>query len=157
MRNTTVTIVRVIILPLGSISENCPVPVLEIIISFIKTENCELCGSRSQHAKPTDKCQLSTILNRGSQRLQDPRCLLDEEGWIQNWFVLIIICFPSKLLLSPSESSQSSSSDGSVAGDWNPSSESSSFSSGGGAFGKGDAFEDGLTRGGGCTGGAALG
>jgi len=59
MRNTTFTIVRVIILPSGSIPENCPVSVLEIIISFIKTENCNIVWSEGA-AKPTDKCQLLT-------------------------------------------------------------------------------------------------
>lgn len=77
MRNTTFTIVRVIILPSGSISENCPVPVLEIIISFIKTENCNIVWSEGA-AKPTDKCQLlipeaarSTASAR--QRRMDPK------------------------------------------------------------------------------------
>ena len=68
----------VLLLSSESISENWPVPVLEIIISFIKTENC-VCGSRVA-AKPTNICQLSTILNRGSLRLQDPCCLLRKEG-----------------------------------------------------------------------------
>jgi len=77
MRNTTFTIVRVIILPSGSIPENCPVPVLEIIISFIKTENCNIVWSEDA-AKATDECQLlipeaarSTASAR--QRRMDPK------------------------------------------------------------------------------------
>lgn len=77
MRNTTFTIVRVIILPSGSISENCPVHVLEIIISFIKTENCNIVWSEGA-AKPTDKCQLLILeaarsTSSARQRRMDPK------------------------------------------------------------------------------------
>jgi hypothetical protein len=65
MRNTTVTIVRVIILPSEFISENCPVPVLEIIISFIKTENCDIVWIEVT-AEPTD-----TLLHNSQLRIPE--------------------------------------------------------------------------------------
>ena len=82
----------VLLLSSESISENWPVPVLEIIISFIQTENC-VCGSKTQ-LKPTLHNQLR-IPEAARSTLPAPR------GGIENWFVLIIICFPTKLLLQP--------------------------------------------------------